>query len=161
MKSENVFGADNQQERLMFIGYILGFVDGEGCFTISIFKHPKSRLRLKWQVFPEFVVSQGAKSKKVLKEIKEFFGCGGVYLNKRYDNHYQHMMKYVVRNRNDLLTKIIPFFEKYSLKTTKEKDFILFTKVVKMMDEGKHLTEKGLEKIRNIVKKMNRRKYIQ
>ncbi len=30
--------ADNQQERL--IGWILGFVDGEGCFSINFTKQP-------------------------------------------------------------------------------------------------------------------------
>jgi hypothetical protein len=48
MSSEKISGAGNQQERLRFIGWVIGFVDGEGCFTVSFFKHPKSRLRLKW-----------------------------------------------------------------------------------------------------------------
>ena len=72
MSSKKVSGADNQQERLRFIGWIVGFVDGEGCFTVSFFKHPKSRLRLKWQVFPEFVITQEMKSKKALENIKNF-----------------------------------------------------------------------------------------
>ena len=37
LKSENVSRADNQQERL-FIGWIIGFVDGEGCFSINFVK---------------------------------------------------------------------------------------------------------------------------
>ena len=28
-------GADNQQERLMQLGWVIGFVDGEGCFSIG------------------------------------------------------------------------------------------------------------------------------
>ena len=157
--SNKVSRADNQQERLAFIGWILGFVDGEGCFTISFFTHSKSRLRLKWQVFPEFVISQGARSKTALEDIQKFFGCGALYQNKRYDNHHEHMMKYVVRNREDLLERVIPFFENHSLKTAKKNDFRIFAKVVRMMIEGKHLKEKGLEKIRQMVMKMNTRKY--
>jgi hypothetical protein len=159
MKSKNVSGADNQQERFTFIGWIVGFVDGEGCFTVSFFKHPKSRLRLKWQVFPEFVITQEVKSKRALEKIQKFFGCGAIYLNKRYDNHHEHLMKYVVRNRRDLLTKIIPFFESYHLKTAKKEDFRIFSRIVRMMDKKKHLTERGLDKIRSMVKKMNRRKF--
>jgi len=30
--------ADNQQERLIKIGWIVGFVDGEGCFSINFIK---------------------------------------------------------------------------------------------------------------------------
>jgi hypothetical protein len=159
MKSENVPGADNQQERSAFIGWIVGFVDGEGCFTVSFFKHPKSRLRLKWQVFPEFVITQGIKSKNSLKEICKFFECGSIYLNKRYDNHHNHLVKYVVRNRIDLLTKIIPFFEAHPLKTAKRKDFEYFARIIKMMNKNQHLDKKGLEKIRAITAKMNTRKY--
>ncbi|MEA2617014.1 MAG: hypothetical protein QOE72_2797 [Chloroflexota bacterium] len=29
-------GADNQQERLVRIGWVLGFVDGEGCFSLGL-----------------------------------------------------------------------------------------------------------------------------
>lgn len=159
MSSKNVSGADNQQERLRRIGWIVGYVDGEGCFTVSFFKHPKSRLRLKWQVFPEFVITQGSKSKSSLEKVQKFFECGSIYLNKRYDNHHEHLMKYVVRNRQDLLTKIIPFFEEFSLETAKRNDFRIFARIVRMMDKGEHLTERGLEKIRGFTSQMNTRKF--
>ena len=159
MSSEKVSGADNQQERLRFIGWIVGFVDGEGCFTVSFFRHPKSRLRLKWQVFPEFVITQGMKSKRALGNIKKFFGCGMIYLNKRYDNHHEHLLKYVVRNREELLKNIIPFFEDNPLRSAKKNDFKVFAKIVRMMEKRKHLEEKGLEKIRSMVETMNNRKF--
>ena len=159
MPSDKASGADNQQERLKFIGWIIGFVDGEGCFTVSFFKHPKSRLRLKWEVFPEFVITQGIKSEVALKRIKDFFDCGAIYLNKRYDNHHEHLLKYVVRNRADLLTKVIPFFEKNPLQSAKKKDFCIFARIIRMMKKKKHLEEKGLEKIQLMVRRMNTRKY--
>ena len=31
--SENVWSAENQQERLFTIAWLVGFVDGEGCFA--------------------------------------------------------------------------------------------------------------------------------
>jgi len=93
MQSKKAFGADNQQERLKFIGWIVGFVDDEGCFTVSFFTHPKSRLQLKWQVFPEFVITQEMKSKVTLKKVKNFFKCGAIYPNERYDNHHVHLLK--------------------------------------------------------------------
>jgi hypothetical protein len=52
--SDNVTGADNQQGRLDPM-WIVGFVDGEGCFSVSIFKNATSKLG--FQVFPEFVVT--------------------------------------------------------------------------------------------------------
>jgi hypothetical protein len=40
--SDNLDGAENQQERLIQLGWVIGFVDGEGCFSIS-FVHQKDR----------------------------------------------------------------------------------------------------------------------
>lgn len=40
MPSDKPISADNQQERLIKIGWIIGFVDGEGCFSIGFIKQP-------------------------------------------------------------------------------------------------------------------------
>ena len=58
-----MLGADNQQERLKTVGWIVGFVDGEGCFSVTIQKAPS--MATGWQVFPEFVVTQGRKACKL------------------------------------------------------------------------------------------------
>ena len=146
--------ADNQQERLRLEGWISGFVDGEGCFTVSIIRNNYG-----WQVFPEFVVSQGEKSRTALEKIKKFFKCGYINLNTRRDNHHEQMLKYCVRAINDLNLKIIPFFEQNKLKTYKQKDFQVFRRIIKMMISKKHLSEKGLNRIRSLLQTMNRRKY--
>ena len=39
-EGDNLWSADNQQERLVRIGWILGFVDGEGCFSIGFVRQP-------------------------------------------------------------------------------------------------------------------------
>jgi hypothetical protein len=39
--SDNVSGAENQQERLIESrGWVIGFVDGEGCFSIGFVRQP-------------------------------------------------------------------------------------------------------------------------
>ncbi len=63
---DNVSSAVNQQERLKIIGWVVGFVDGEGCFCVSINRNSTSRTG--WQVIPEFVVTQGQKSLSSLEE---------------------------------------------------------------------------------------------
>ena len=95
-----MIGADNQQERLKMACWISGFTDGEGSFVISVIKNPTTRF--KKQIFPEFVITQGAKSLFALKAIKEFFGCGSIVLNKRYDNHNEHLYRYCVRSIKEL-----------------------------------------------------------
>ncbi len=156
MPSNKAFCADNQQERLEMANWISGFTDGEGCFVISVIKNQTTRFGK--QIFPEFVITQGAKSKPALEAIKKFFGCGSIVLNKRYDNHNEHLYRYCVRSISELEKKIIPFFDRFSLKTYKRKDFLLFRKVIKMMSKKQHLEEKGWNKILKLASKTNRKK---
>ena len=69
--SENSSAADNQQERLVKIGWITGFVDGEGCFSIHVVRQPhranRRGYRTGFQVAHQFVVTQGAKSIECLQ----------------------------------------------------------------------------------------------
>ena len=136
--------------------WIAGFVDGEGCFSISFVKN--NTVRFGYQIFTEFVITQGEKSKSCLEEIMTYFGCGKLYINNRTDNHNEPLYRYCVRSRDDLQNIIIPFFYKHKLKTSKSIDFDIFAKVVAMMYEGKHLNEEGFLKIRELAAQTNRKK---
>ena len=156
MPRNNVSGADNQQERLEFAQWIVGFTDGEGSFTVSVIKNKTTRFGT--QLFPEFVITQGAKSLPALQKIQKFFACGSIVLNKRYDNHHEHLYRYCVRSITELHNTIIPFFSKYVLQTYKVHDFLLFKKIVGMMIAKEHLKEKGRNTILILASRMNRKK---
>jgi len=156
MQSKNAISAGNQQERLEVAQWIVGFTDGEGCFSISVIKNHTTRFGI--QIFPEFVLTQGAKSVYVLEMIHNFFGCGRVFVNKRNDNHNEHLYRYCVRSLKDLNEVIIPFFERNKLKTEKINDFNVFCKVIKMMLKKEHLTEIGKNKIITLAETTNRKK---
>src|SRR3954462_13732348 len=100
MGSENLDSAENQQERLIRTGWVIGFVDGEGCFSIGFIRQAggrgRSGYRTGYQVAHEFAVTQGAQSVSCLQELASFFGVGQVLANKRYDNHREHLYRYVV-----------------------------------------------------------------
>ena len=85
--------------------YISGYVDGEGCFTVSF--SPRSKLRVGWEVRPSFSVSQNADRAEVLAAIREYFGCGWLRPGRS-----DRTLKYEVRDLADLLTKVIPHFER-------------------------------------------------
>jgi len=156
ISSKKVIGADNQQERLKIANWICGFVDGEGCFSVSVIKNKTTKFGN--QIFPEFVVTQGAKSLTALEEIKKFFGCGKIFVNKRYDNHNEHLYRYCVRSLEDLKNRIIPFFLVNQLRTFKKNDFLIFKKAIGMMSSKKHLTQSGRKIILRLISKMNRKK---
>ncbi len=154
--------ADNQQERLVKIGWILGFVDGEGCFSIGFIKQPdkvnRRGYKTGYQVAHEFAVTQGEKSVKCLHELCEFFGIGQVVINRRHDNHKENLYRYVVRKRIDLINVIIPFFRKHQLHSSKQQDFEKFAKCVGYIAKDFHLSRKGLIEIAQVTETMNRQK---
>ncbi len=128
--------------------WIVGFVDGEGCFHVGISKH--SDMKLGHQVLPEFTVVQHERDVQVLHGLKAYFGCGVVRSN------HGDRMAYRVRDLEHLLERILPFFLEHSLKTKKRVDFQKFRRVCLMMEKGEHLTEEGLDEIRRIAGQMNR-----
>ena len=154
MTSENQRSADNQQAKQ--VGWIVGFVDGEGTFSVSIIKN--STTSSGWQIFPEFVITQGEKSVDALKNIQKFFKCGKLYLNTRYDNHKENLYRYCVRSLQDLEKNIVPFFLANPLRTAKKDDFHKFVRVLAIIKQKKHLTPKGMRKIALIIQTMNRKK---
>jgi len=160
--SNNPSGADNQQERLIRLGWVVGFVDGEGCFSIGFIHQPTRKQRSGYkvgiQVFHEFAVTQGERSLEALRQLNQFFGVGRIIINRRQDNHKEHLYRYVVRRRSELLEVIIPFFKEHPLQTAKRDDFEKFAQCVEWMAQGYHLTGEGLDAIAKLAATMNRRK---
>ena len=129
-------------------GWVVGFVDGEGCFHVGISKHAEMTAGV--QVLPEFTVVQHERDVQALHALKYFFGCGVVRKN------HGDRMAFRVRDRKHLAEIIIPFFMKHPLKTKKNVDFLKFRDVVLWMEKGEHLTGEGLTRIRETASKMNR-----
>ena len=123
---------------------------------MPIFRNASTRLG--WQVQPEFVVVQGERSVRVLHELKSFFGCGTVGINRRFDDHREDMWRFSVKSLVSLHRVIIPFFELYPLRTAKREDFGKFCAVVALMQRGVHLNAAGMGEIARIAQSMNRRK---
>jgi hypothetical protein len=156
VSGDDPIGADDQQERPGIEQWVVGFVDGEGCFSVPIFRNPSTRLG--WQVQPTFSVVQGGRSVHVLHELERFFGCGKVCLNRRHDDHREDLYRYEVRKLGDLERRIIPFFEEHPLRTAKRAEFERFREIVREMGRGSHLSASGLARIARIAETMNRRK---
>ena len=141
-------GADNQQERLD--GYISGYVDGEGSFSVGVNRNPSCRLG--YQLVPEVHVSQNDDRAEVLHLIQaRWGGCGYIKPNGRND----HALVLVVRKRSDLLGRVIPFFERSPLLSSKQDDFEKFALIVREMDTGRHRTPEGFEALLEIAISMN------
>ena len=128
--------------------WVVGFVDGEGCFYVGINKH--SDMSTGYQVLPEFTVVQHERDAQLLHALKAFFGCGVVRTN------HGDRLAYRVRSKEHLLQRIVPFFEEHSLKSKKNVDFKKFRHILLLMEKGEHLTAHGIATIRGIAAQMNR-----
>lgn len=122
--------------------YIVGFVDGEGCFCIT---RDKSSYRLL------FEIELRENDKPILEAIQSTLGCGQIYYleYERYAKWQPHI-KLKVSNFRDIYTKVIPFFKRYPLQAKKRFDFQKFCEVAELFASKEHLTSAGRERIEAI-----------
>jgi hypothetical protein len=120
--------------------YISGYVDGEGCFTVSI--SPRAKLRIGGEVRPSFSVSQNGDRAEVLHVIQAYFGCGSI----RPDRS-DKTLKWETRRLDDLVERVIPHFELFPLLSGKRLDFERFATVCRLAASGAHLSRDGLAAI--------------
>jgi LAGLIDADG endonuclease len=156
MSSENPSGADNQQGRpkgLLTPDYVVGFVDGEGCFSVSIRPHPTVTYGSGCVIGTVFAVSQHRDNLDVLIELNRYFGIGKI----RSKGPSSSVMVYNVTKRDDLRSAIIPFFQRHPLRTSKQQDFLKFREVVDLMSKKAHRTDAGFRRIVELAFSMNRR----
>lgn len=128
--------------------YISGYVDGEGCFTVTF--NFRTKAKLGWELRPSFSVSQNEDRRQVLDIIRNYFGCG--YIRRDYADK---TVKFEIRDHNDLIGKVIPHFEQFPLLSHKQKDFELFKQVCMMVHKGNHLHKKGFADIVRCAYRMN------
>lgn len=148
--------------------YIMGFVEGEGCFSVAIGKYidrksRKTKTKGRWkkpslgfQVRPSFKVTAASDEASVLYKLKERFGCGEVYARQRKNcsPNTRPASDYCVQSFVDLL-KIKEFFSNQTFHTTKGESFRLWSKCLEIMEEGRHVTKEGLLEICKLRDKMN------
>jgi hypothetical protein len=150
-----VSGGDNQQEtallrRELDASWIVGFVDGEGCFCVSVHRNPYVRRTLGWQILPAFQVYQHQDHRDVLEELVGYFGCGVI----RPKGPNSKVVTYAVTGLRTLERCVIPFFEHYPLRI-KGRDFAVFGSIVRSMLRKEHLQPDGFERLVRLAYGMN------
>jgi hypothetical protein len=150
VSSDKPTGADNQQERLD--DYLSGYVDGEGTFHVAIQRNPSTKCG--WQLVPEFHVSQNPERASILLLLKSRLGCGRIRPNARPGGSDTSLV-FVVRKREDLLRRVIPFFESNPILSEKHHEFESFARIVRAMARGEHLTQSGFHRLLEQAVQMN------
>jgi len=120
--------------------FVTGFSDAEASFIILILKEPRNTSN--WTVKTRFSIGLHKKDTEILELIKSYFGGVGTILKQN-----ENSVQYRVGSLKDLNEKIIPHFDNYTLITKKKADFIIFKKIINLMNNKEHLTLEGLQKI--------------
>lgn len=123
--------------------WLTGFTDADGSFQIKIIDRKDRNLQ---EVRLNFQIDQ--KKKYILEKIQEELGGNIGYRNKQ-DTYYYGSTSF------GNARKIIKYFDKYPLLSTKYLNFIYWRKVYILIYNKKHLTVKGILLIEKIKSKMN------
>ena len=147
MSSENPTSADNQQETVRISLeldplWVVGFVDGEGCFSVSIHRNPNARSTGGWQLHPVFHVYQHERHRAVLEALVSFFACGRI----RSKGPNSSVLTFAVDSLQKLERHIVPFFEHHP-PLVKADDFVRFAEIVRSMRRREHLEPAGFERL--------------
>jgi hypothetical protein len=98
-----------------------------------------------------FSISLHKNDLDILLQIKSYFGGIGNIIKER-DNS----LVYRVYNLKKISSVILPHFYHFPLITQKRADYLLFSQVVKLMENGTHLTNEGLEKVLALKASLNK-----
>jgi hypothetical protein len=128
--------------------YISGYVDGEGCFTVSI--SPRPALIVGWEVRPSLSVSQNGDRSEVLLLIQQYFDCGSL----RPDRS-DRTLKWEIRSLPLIVTRVIPHFRRCPMISGKQRDFELFAEACERMVRGEHRSFSGLREVVRLAGQMN------
>lgn len=98
-----------------------------------------------------FSINPRSGDMELLKLIQIYFEGAG-----RIGKERNSCCDYTVGSLDQIVTKVIPHFDKYPLKTKKYSDYLLFKEAVMIMQRGEHLTIEGLQKVINIRASLNK-----
>lgn len=127
--------------------YIAGFVDGEGCFSLSMRKDVRHERKTKpvyysWKAMFAIVLRED--DQDLLQKIQDFLNCGSITFTKN-----GQQVRYQVSNLNELNEVVIPFFNKYRMHGKKKEDFRLWSDAIKILVRYKKIRGRVNVKIGN------------
>ena len=136
--------------------YIVGLTDGEGCFYVNVSKTNAYKAGFRVQL--HFHLKLQEIDQDLLWKICNSLQCGNVYFQKEKRKNHSQCYRFTVSSKKDIFSKIIPFFKENPLQTTSKKaSFDIFCQIADLVENDVHLTVKGIDKIRSLKSKMNRR----
>lgn len=134
-----------------FHQWLVGFIDGEGNFTIGIDTRNKfTRFNF------NFRIGLHIDDLPLLNFIKNRLGCGKIIINKQKDS-----ASFSITDTQDLKSILFPILDKFSLNTTKYLDYLSFKEALILNARFKmdiNSRERDINKIISLKESMNRKR---
>lgn len=131
-----------ESHTLYIPGLVSGLINSDGSFVVRLKK--SNKYNTGYQVILVFSFEQKIKDKQdkeLFSMLSTYFKCGKVYYNNNSVGQFQ------VYSTRDLVKYIIPHFDKYPMLGEKQWDYLLFKKVIDLIQDKKHLSKSGLKEI--------------
>lgn len=143
--------------------WLSGFSDSEGCFTISVVKRSETYN----QVHVRYILSQKASTPLREAEVKRPAQSAGVLgelelmtkIAEMLNGKVSYLKSYNGYNMTvnlSKLSKVISYFNRYSLKTKKYIDYFNWLKAYKLVINKDHFNEDGLNRVKDLMNKINK-----
>jgi len=130
--------------------WMAGFASGDSSFNIKTSNSPTSLLNKRVQL--RFGIGLNIREKALIEYLPAYFGLTDNIKNVYFDSN---SARFETVKFSDITDKIIPFFDKHSIRGKKSLDFIDFKQAAGIIKCKDHLTLEGLQQILEIKSKMN------
>lgn len=132
----------NNKEFNFTEGWLSGFTQSDGCFTV-VFDKRSSGLMLRPK--PIFMISQHISELELFKKMQQHFGIGFITQNKSNQS-----VSFLVTSLSDIDKVLLPIFDRHPLSHGKFKSYLVFKGIVQKMLNKEHLKLEGLLEIIDI-----------
>lgn len=124
--------------------WLLGFIEGDDCFTISNYK-------------PAFIITQDGRDLKVLEEIQKFLGCGNIRKCKR-KIEIRTTYDFSIISIDYLIDVIYNPLIKIEWHTLKNNDFYKWGIMLKLVAKGYHRIPGAIKVFTHLKNTMNKQR---
>jgi hypothetical protein len=142
-----------------FGNFVAGFVAGEGCFYVSV----SHKLIGRTQVDCGFSIRLRNDDRELLQAIHRTLKYSGNiydipgYISRPTRDHTKRndAVYLLIRNIDELLNYVIPFFDRYQLHGRKRRNYEIWKEAVAILACGEHTTPEGLDRVIAIKARLN------
>ena len=142
-KTQTILIEDKEKEN--FLRWLVGFIEGEGCFTFLSTNRGNS-------IVASFQLSLSIRDLDIIKKIHSKLGMGKIH----YATQKQHKSVRIRITKMKDIKKLINILDQFQFQTKKEKDYILWKEGVNIISKKLHFIPQGKKDLDNIRNKINK-----